>query len=179
MSPLISHQGLRWRMDHTEPHALPWWWGGGQMVLLWGGWWVLLRVLADIMGGGKDEVTRLVDWAVVGAVSVGMLVTMGVTLSRWRWNWTEILANPQGLVLRRRFSQRTLRWSEIQRIEADTYGLHLESTSGRIELGRGDQPLHVLQDVARWLETGRVSGFEALPVPAPPPELTRLRQKDR
>jgi hypothetical protein len=31
--------------------------------------------------------------------------------------------------------------------------------------------------VARWLETGRVSGFEVPPAPPPPPELARLREK--
>jgi hypothetical protein len=176
MSPLFSHQGLRWRMEHAEPHPLPWW-AWSQMWVLWLGWWVLLRVLADVMGGARDEVVWLVDVAVLGAVAVGHLVGLGVALSRWRWGWTEILANPQGLVLRRRFSARSLRWSEIERIEAEPGGLLIEARSGPIRLPQGRHPRGVLQEVAAWLETGRAHGFEEVPAPAPPPALQQLRQK--
>jgi hypothetical protein len=173
--PDITHQSLRWRLDHTAHLGL-----GGSAVLaigvlaLWLGWWVLLRVLMGISRGLVDP--RLEQLLIVAPLA-GTAVEIAVAATvRW-WNWTDLHADPHELALRGPLRTRRWAWADIRRIRTTSAALVVETAGGPVFLDRGSSSPAVLDEVVSWLETARVHGVARVADPPPPSALEDLRHR--
>jgi len=178
MAPSISHQSMRWRMDHTERLS---WEASAVMGLavggLWAGWWAIHRVMMSILERG--EIDPRFETLLFVSCAVGVVAQVAVAGTVRRWNWTEIHADPHQFVLRGPLRIRRWTWRQIRRFRTTANALVVETDTGSITLDRGSAPQSLIEQVALWLEAGRANGFEPLPVPPAPAELARLRASAR